>query len=165
MACVCALPRSVSPDVQPSRGALKTRAEVCVLLSRWRCPRLSGCCHSWKRRAAPVATSSPTPQRPSASLAWSTRDQQVSLSSHPRPRPGLFCFVLCFEHQIKCGGLGSSGDSLDRLIRGTMTRVCRELDSASSPLRTQAFTLIIWVRRSAFASGSDRLVLSYTVML
>lgn len=138
-------------------------AEVCALLPRWRCPRLTGCCHSWKRWAAPVATSCPTPQLQSALLAWSTRDHWVSLCSRLCPRPVfLFCSPPASD---KCNGLGSTGDSLDRLIRGTVTRVCSELDSASSPLRTQAFTLIIWVRLSVSASGSNKLVFSYTVIL
>uniref|UniRef100_H3CGH5 MMS19 nucleotide excision repair protein n=1 Tax=Tetraodon nigroviridis TaxID=99883 RepID=H3CGH5_TETNG len=59
---------------------------------------------------------------------------------------------LSYTSAAKCfAGLVNkrpAGDSLDGLIRGTMTRVCRELDSASSPLRTQAFTLIIWVAKA-----------------
>lgn len=135
-------------------------AAVCVLLSRWRCPRLSGSYRSWRRWAAPVATRCPTPQLQSALLAWLTRYPRVSLCSHARPHPvlGVWCFS---EHWLKCNGLGSSGDSLDRLIRGTMTRVCSELDSASSPRHTQAFTLIIWVRLSVSFCGSNKLLLSF----
>lgn len=79
--------------------ALKVWAEVCVLLSRWRCPRLSGCYHSWKRWAAPVPTSCPTPQLLSALLAWLTRDRRVSLCSHPR----LHLFIIFFLPSIRWG--------------------------------------------------------------
>ncbi|KAI4790145.1 hypothetical protein KUCAC02_034810, partial [Chaenocephalus aceratus] len=37
-----------------------------------------------------------------------------------------------------------AGDSLDSRIHSTMKRVCRELDSSSSSVHTQAFTLMIW---------------------
>ncbi|XP_061564022.1 MMS19 nucleotide excision repair protein homolog isoform X1 [Cololabis saira] len=40
------------------------------------------------------------------------------------------------------------GESLDSLIQRTMKRVCRELDCTSSPVRTQAFTLLIWVAKA-----------------
>lgn len=46
--------------------------------------------------------------------------------------------------------VSSSGDSLDRLIQSTMKRVCSELDSVTSAVRTQAFTLMIWVRTACF---------------
>ncbi|KAK5880863.1 hypothetical protein CesoFtcFv8_021725 [Champsocephalus esox] len=39
------------------------------------------------------------------------------------------------------------GDSLDSRIHSTMKRVCRELDSSSSSVHTQAFTLMIWVEK------------------
>lgn len=119
------------------------------------CPRLTGCCHSWKRWAAPVATSCPTPQLQSASLAWSTRGHRVSLGSYPLPLRLFFLLVFFSEPQIKCNGLGSPGDSLDSLIQCTVTRVCTELDSASSPRRTQAFTLIIWVTSLSFLVQSN----------
>lgn len=65
---------------------------------------------------------------------------------------------LCFvQHRLSCNGLGSSGDSLDRLIQGMMARVSSELDSASSPLHSQAFTLMIWVRLFSVADpGSEK---------
>ncbi|KAF3853259.1 hypothetical protein F7725_013947 [Dissostichus mawsoni] len=37
------------------------------------------------------------------------------------------------------------GDSLDSRIHSTMKRVCSELDSSSSSVHTQAFTLMIWL--------------------
>ncbi|XP_023197235.1 MMS19 nucleotide excision repair protein homolog isoform X4 [Xiphophorus maculatus] len=40
------------------------------------------------------------------------------------------------------------GPSLDRLIQGVIKRVSSELDRPSSPLRTQAFTLLIWVAKA-----------------
>ncbi|XP_042363392.1 MMS19 nucleotide excision repair protein homolog [Plectropomus leopardus] len=40
------------------------------------------------------------------------------------------------------------GDSLDSLIQSTMKRVCAEMDTASSSVRTQAFTLMIWVAKA-----------------
>ncbi|KAF3704674.1 MMS19 nucleotide excision repair protein -like protein MMS19-like protein [Channa argus] len=40
------------------------------------------------------------------------------------------------------------GDCLDSLIQRMMNRVCSELDSASSPIRIQAFTLMIWVAKA-----------------
>lgn len=80
--------------------------------------------------------------------------------------PWFFCLSFSPRASIECVGLGSSGDSLDRLIQGTLTRVCSQLDSASSPLRPQALTLIIWVRLSVSASGSNRLFgFSHTVTL
>ncbi|XP_039992039.1 MMS19 nucleotide excision repair protein homolog isoform X2 [Xiphias gladius] len=59
---------------------------------------------------------------------------------------------LSYTSAAKCfAGLVNKrpqGDSLDSLIQRTMKRVCRELDSASSPVRTQAFTLMIWVAKA-----------------
>lgn len=58
-----------------------------------------------------------------------------------------------------CGGrevssrdssLSSSGDSLDELIQNTAKRVCCELESPSSAVRTQALTLMVWVRDAEF---------------
>lgn len=46
--------------------------------------------------------------------------------------------------------VSSSGDSLDNFIQRTIKRVWSELDSASSSTRTQAFTLMIWVRVTVF---------------
>ncbi|MED6256867.1 mms19 nucleotide excision repair [Ataeniobius toweri] len=40
------------------------------------------------------------------------------------------------------------GGSLDSLIQRTIKRVSSELDRPSSPLRTQAFTLLIWVAKA-----------------
>lgn len=51
-----------------------------------------------------------------------------------------------FRSFVKTFSVSSSGDSLDSLIQRTMKRVCSELDSPSSPVHTQAFTLMIWVR-------------------
>ncbi|XP_055360358.1 MMS19 nucleotide excision repair protein homolog isoform X2 [Betta splendens] len=42
----------------------------------------------------------------------------------------------------------SQGDSLDTVIQRTMKRVCGELDSTSSPVRLQAFTLMVWVAKA-----------------
>ncbi|XP_054454424.1 MMS19 nucleotide excision repair protein homolog isoform X2 [Anoplopoma fimbria] len=59
---------------------------------------------------------------------------------------------LSYTSAAKCfAGLVNKrpqGDSLDSLIQRTMKRVCSELDSASSPVRTQAFTLMIWVAKA-----------------
>ncbi|XP_041819393.1 MMS19 nucleotide excision repair protein homolog isoform X2 [Chelmon rostratus] len=59
---------------------------------------------------------------------------------------------LSYTSAAKCfAGLVNKrpqGDSLDGLIQSTMKRVCSELDSASSSLRTQAFTLMIWVAKA-----------------
>ncbi|XP_076025726.1 MMS19 nucleotide excision repair protein homolog [Genypterus blacodes] len=40
------------------------------------------------------------------------------------------------------------GDSLDSLINRMMKRVYAELDSSSSPVKTQAFTLLLWVTKA-----------------
>ncbi|XP_056152581.1 MMS19 nucleotide excision repair protein homolog [Lampris incognitus] len=40
------------------------------------------------------------------------------------------------------------GEALDSLIQRTIKRMCRELDSPSSPLRIQAFTLMVWVAKA-----------------
>ncbi|KAE8284510.1 MMS19 nucleotide excision repair protein-like protein MMS19-like protein [Larimichthys crocea] len=59
---------------------------------------------------------------------------------------------LSYTSAAKCfAGLvnkRAQGDSLDGLIQNTMKRVCSELDSASSSVRTQAFTLMIWVAKA-----------------
>lgn len=55
----------------------------------------------------------------------------------------------------------SSGDSLDSLIQRTMKRVCSELDSTSSSVRTQAFTLMIWVRASAELNRASSFSIDY----
>ncbi|XP_076615443.1 MMS19 nucleotide excision repair protein homolog isoform X2 [Chaetodon auriga] len=59
---------------------------------------------------------------------------------------------LSYTSAAKCfAGLVNKrpqGESLDSLIQSTMKRVCRELDSASSSVRTQAFTLMIWVAKA-----------------
>lgn len=51
---------------------------------------------------------------------------------------------------IRDSFLSSSGDSLDKLIQNTTKRVCCELESPSSAVRTQAFTLMVWVRDAEF---------------
>ncbi|KAG7506860.1 MMS19 nucleotide excision repair-like [Solea senegalensis] len=60
--------------------------------------------------------------------------------------------TLSYTSAAKCfAGLvnkRSQGDSLDSLIQRMMKRVCGELDSTSSPVRTQAFTLMIWVAKA-----------------
>ncbi|XP_051274630.1 MMS19 nucleotide excision repair protein homolog [Dicentrarchus labrax] len=59
---------------------------------------------------------------------------------------------LSYTSAAKCfAGLvnkRAQGDSLDSLIQSTMKRVCSELDSASSSLRIQAFTHMIWVAKA-----------------
>ncbi|KAM7371137.1 hypothetical protein PAMP_010628 [Pampus punctatissimus] len=59
---------------------------------------------------------------------------------------------LSYTSAAKCfAGLVNKrpqGDSFDSLIQKTMQRVCSELDSASSSVRTQAFTLMIWVAKA-----------------
>ncbi|KAM7382049.1 hypothetical protein PAMA_012757 [Pampus argenteus] len=59
---------------------------------------------------------------------------------------------LAYTSAAKCfAGLVNKrpqGDSFDSLIQKTMKRVCSELDSASSSVRTQAFTLMIWVAKA-----------------
>ncbi|XP_008301259.1 MMS19 nucleotide excision repair protein homolog [Stegastes partitus] len=59
---------------------------------------------------------------------------------------------LSYTSAAKCfAGLvnkSPQGDSLDSLIQRTMKRVCSELDSASSSVRIQAFTLMIWVAKA-----------------
>ncbi|KAM9716751.1 MMS19 nucleotide excision repair protein homolog isoform 1-T1 [Menidia menidia] len=59
---------------------------------------------------------------------------------------------LSYTSAAKCfAGLVNKmpqGESLDSLIQGTMKRVCGELDCSSSTVRTQAFTLMIWVAKA-----------------
>ncbi|KAM6963664.1 MMS19 nucleotide excision repair protein homolog [Tautogolabrus adspersus] len=59
---------------------------------------------------------------------------------------------LSYTSAAKCfAGLVNKrplGDDLDSLIQRTMKRVCIELDSASSSVRIQAFTLTIWVAKA-----------------
>ncbi|XP_041829818.1 MMS19 nucleotide excision repair protein homolog isoform X2 [Melanotaenia boesemani] len=60
--------------------------------------------------------------------------------------------LLSYTSAAKCfAGLVNKrpqGDSLNGLIQRTVTRVCSELDCPSSPVRTQAFTLLIWVAKA-----------------
>ncbi|CAK6961747.1 MMS19 nucleotide excision repair protein homolog [Scomber scombrus] len=59
---------------------------------------------------------------------------------------------LSYTSAAKCfAGLVNKrpqGDSLDSLIQRTMKRICSELDSTSSSVRYQAFTLMIWVAKA-----------------
>ncbi|XP_031153770.1 MMS19 nucleotide excision repair protein homolog isoform X1 [Sander lucioperca] len=59
---------------------------------------------------------------------------------------------LSYTSAAKCfAGLVNKrpqGDSLDSQIQSSVKRVCRELDSASASVRTQAFTLMIWVAKA-----------------
>ncbi|XP_005938083.1 MMS19 nucleotide excision repair protein homolog [Haplochromis burtoni] len=59
---------------------------------------------------------------------------------------------LSYTSAAKCfAGLVNKkpqGDSLDSLIQRTVKRVCSELDSPSSSIHTQAFTLMIWVSKA-----------------
>uniref|UniRef100_UPI0037E8DB9A MMS19 nucleotide excision repair protein homolog isoform X2 n=1 Tax=Semicossyphus pulcher TaxID=241346 RepID=UPI0037E8DB9A len=60
--------------------------------------------------------------------------------------------LLSYTSAAKCfAGLVNKrpqGDSLDSLVQNTMKRVCSELESASSSVHTQAFTLLIWVAKA-----------------
>lgn len=59
---------------------------------------------------------------------------------------------LSYTSAAKCfAGLVNKkpqGDSLDKLIQNTTKRVCCELESPSSAVRTQAFTLMVWVAKA-----------------
>uniref|UniRef100_A0A3B4X687 MMS19 nucleotide excision repair protein n=1 Tax=Seriola lalandi dorsalis TaxID=1841481 RepID=A0A3B4X687_SERLL len=58
---------------------------------------------------------------------------------------------LSYTSAAKCfAGLVNkrSEDSLHSLIQSMMKKVCKELHSTSSPVRTQAFTLLIWVGKA-----------------
>ncbi|KAA8581184.1 hypothetical protein FQN60_002765 [Etheostoma spectabile] len=59
---------------------------------------------------------------------------------------------LSYTSAAKCfAGLVNKrpqGDSLDSQIQSSVKRVCRELDSASASVRTQAFTFMIWVAKA-----------------
>ncbi|XP_013882296.1 MMS19 nucleotide excision repair protein homolog [Austrofundulus limnaeus] len=60
--------------------------------------------------------------------------------------------MLSYTSASKCfAGLINKtplGDSLDSSVQRTMHRVCRELDCPSSPCRTQAFTLMVWLAKA-----------------
>uniref|UniRef100_A0A671TTT0 MMS19 nucleotide excision repair protein n=1 Tax=Sparus aurata TaxID=8175 RepID=A0A671TTT0_SPAAU len=62
--------------------------------------------------------------------------------SHP---PSYTSAAKCFAGLVN---KRAPGDSLDSLIQSTMKRVYSVLDSESSSVRTQAFTLMIWVARA-----------------
>lgn len=116
------------------------------MLCRWRCPRWSSCCHSWRSWAAAAHTCSPTLQLLSASQAWSTRDLWVCWSFFP-----LLAESLLSSNWLRLKAemfflISPTGESLDSSLQRTMHRVCSELDCPSSLHRTQAFTLMIWVR-------------------
>ncbi|XP_072230115.1 MMS19 nucleotide excision repair protein homolog isoform X2 [Leuresthes tenuis] len=59
---------------------------------------------------------------------------------------------LSYTSAAKCfAGLVNKrpqGEALDSLIQRTMKRVCGELDCTASAVRTQAFTLLIWVAKA-----------------
>ncbi|KAM6951361.1 MMS19 nucleotide excision repair protein homolog [Aplochiton taeniatus] len=59
---------------------------------------------------------------------------------------------LSYTSAAKCyAGLVNkrpAGESLDSQLEKTVKRLCSELDSSSSPLRTQAFTLMLWVAKA-----------------
>uniref|UniRef100_A0A8C7WFS3 MMS19 nucleotide excision repair protein n=1 Tax=Oncorhynchus mykiss TaxID=8022 RepID=A0A8C7WFS3_ONCMY len=59
---------------------------------------------------------------------------------------------LSYTSAAKCyAGLvnkSPAGEVLDSLIDRTLKRISTELDSASSPVRTQAFTLLLWVSKA-----------------
>uniref|UniRef100_A0A3B3DD02 MMS19 nucleotide excision repair protein n=1 Tax=Oryzias melastigma TaxID=30732 RepID=A0A3B3DD02_ORYME len=59
---------------------------------------------------------------------------------------------LSYTAAAKCfAGLvnkSAEGGALDGVIQRVRARICRELDSSSSPLRTQAFTLLVWVSKA-----------------
>lgn len=85
MACVCSLPRNVSPHSElPTTACEWYYCSVSVfraavsLLTRWKCRGRSSCCHSWRRWAARVSTDCPTPLPQSASPAWLIRNRRVS---------------------------------------------------------------------------------------
>lgn len=69
--------------------------------------------------------------------------EELSLScSHPFSYTSAAkCFAGLVNKQPQ-------GGSLDSLIQGTVRRVGSELDRPSSPSRTQAFTLMIWVAKA-----------------
>uniref|UniRef100_A0A8C6TBK8 MMS19 nucleotide excision repair protein n=1 Tax=Neogobius melanostomus TaxID=47308 RepID=A0A8C6TBK8_9GOBI len=60
--------------------------------------------------------------------------------------------ALSYTAAAKCfAGLVNKmplGEGLDSLIQRTVKRVCAELDSPNSSVRTQAFTLMIWVAKA-----------------
>lgn len=85
MACVCSLPRDVSPHSElPTTACESYSCSVSVLraavslLTRWKCRGRSSCCHSWRRWAARVSTDCPTPLPQSASPAWLISNRRVS---------------------------------------------------------------------------------------
>lgn len=85
MACVCSLPRDVSPHSElPITACESYSCSVSVLRdavslpTRWKCRGRSSCCHSWRRWAARVSTHCPTPPPQSASPAWLIRNRRVS---------------------------------------------------------------------------------------
>lgn len=123
-----------------------------MLSSRWRCLRWISCCCSWRSWVAPAATRRRTRQLQSALPAWLIRERRVSLSVHSSLFLSNMRTKLC--HLTAAVTVSSSGDSLDSLIQSTMKRVYSVLDSESSSVRTQAFTLMIWVRVMLFSRGS-----------
>lgn len=124
-------------------------SEGCLFSSRLRCLRWISCCRTWRSWVAPAATRRRTRQLQSALPAWLIRERRVSLSVLPS---SLFLSnmrtKLC--HLTAAVMVSSSDDSLDSLIQSTMKRVYSVLDSKSSSVRTQAFTLMIWVRVTLF---------------
>uniref|UniRef100_A0A8C8FZZ2 MMS19 nucleotide excision repair protein n=1 Tax=Oncorhynchus tshawytscha TaxID=74940 RepID=A0A8C8FZZ2_ONCTS len=71
---------------------------------------------------------------------------------------------LSYTSAAKCyAGLvnkSPAGEALDSLIDRTLKRISTELDSASSPVRTQAFTLLLWVRPHNLTHRSNPVCLS-----
>lgn len=100
MACVCSLPRNVSPHSElPTTACESYYCSVSVLraavslLTRWKCRGRSSCCHSWRRWAARVSTDCPTPPPQSASPAWLIRNRRVSFYAGGFP-PKIFSWFV-----------------------------------------------------------------------
>lgn len=124
--CVCSLPRTVSfifnafccfyLKVLKLTAGLPEAAlwQWSVCRHRWRCPRRTSCCHSWRRWAAPAATRSRTPLLPSALPGWSTSDHRVSLMQEQVLRDKIrtwSCQMETYDLSFFCRWLSRQSDS------------------------------------------------------
>lgn len=151
MACVCSLPRDVSPHLE-----LLTAA------------RESYCCS-----VVSVQSGSLPPDQVEVPRTEQLLSQLEEMSCACEHRLSYTSAAKCFAGLVNkkrqgryFGGVfllkpapgsvktksssdsfvSSSDDFLDKLIHNTTERLCCELESPSSAVRTQAFTLMVWVR-------------------
>lgn len=139
MACVCSLPRDVSPHSElPTTACESYSCSVSVLraavslLTRWKCRGRSSCCHSWRRWAARVSTDCPTPPPQSASPAWLIRNRRVSFYAGGFPPKISSWFVWSLRKEMIRGSWFVIRFLLLQVILSTSSSRTRPRESTAS---------------------------------